>query len=196
MVDDMVADGGRRGWARRIALTTLVAMGSATILARLHGEEASSPQPPAPNLTKIGVWINSKPLTLSGQRGKVVVLHFWTFGCINCRRNLPYYNRWREGFAEDELQIIGVHTPDTVGEADEAQLISQVEELGIKYPVAVDNDRATWKAYQNRYWPSIYLIDKQGRIRFRWDGELEHDAAGGDKLVRAKVQELLAEAGP
>jgi thiol-disulfide isomerase/thioredoxin len=145
-------------------------------------------------LVAITQWINSKPLALKALHGKVVVLHFWTFGCINCRHNLPYYNRWQTDFAKDDVQIIGVHTPETAGEADERMVRARVGELGIKYPVAVDNESATWKAYQNRYWPSIYLIDKQGQVRFRWDGELEYQDSGGDKSMRVRIKALLAEA--
>lgn len=160
----------------------------------LTAGEPSSMEQKAPELAGITQWINSKPLALKNLRGKVVVLHFWTFGCINCRHNLPYYNRWQTDFAKDDVQIIGVHTPETAGEADEQHVRMRVGELGIKYPVAVDNDSATWKAYKNRYWPSIYLIDKQGQVRYRWDGELEYQDSGGDKSTRAKIKALLAEA--
>jgi peroxiredoxin len=148
----------------------------------------------APELTQTDHWINSNGLKLAEQKGKVVVLHFWTFGCINCQHNLPYYNKWQADFAKEDLQIIGVHTPETNDEADPKTVAAQVARLKIKYPVAIDSDGATWKAYENRYWPSIYLIDGQGQIRYRWDGELEYQNAGGDKLIRAKIKDLLAEA--
>ncbi len=122
------------------------------------------------------------------------MLHFWTFGCINCQHNLPYYNQWQADFAKDDVQIIGVHTPETSVEANPKTAATQVTKLKIKYPVAIDTDGATWKAYENRFWPSIYLIDKQGQIRYRWEGELEYQDAGGDKLMRTKIKELLAEA--
>ena len=160
----------------------------------LTAEEPKSIEQKAPELARITQWINSKPLALKDLRGKVVVLHFWTFGCINCQHNLSYYNRWQTDFAKDDMQIIGVHTPETAGEADEKHVRTRVGELGIKYPVAVDNESATWKAYKNRYWPSIYLIDKQGHIRYRWDGELEYQDSGGDKSMRARIKALLAEA--
>jgi thiol-disulfide isomerase/thioredoxin len=166
------------------------------ILLVSNGLKADEPKPmdqKAPELTGISQWINAKPLTLKDLRGKVVVLHFWTFGCINCRHNLPYYNRWQSDLAKDDLRIIGVHTPETAAEADEKNVVARVRELGIKYPVAVDNESATWKAFKNHYWPSIYLIDKQGRVRFRWDGELEYEGSGGDKLLRDKIKALLAE---
>jgi len=108
---------------------------------------------------------------------------------------LPYYNKWQTDFAGDDVQIIGVHTPETSNEADPNNVTAQVKKLGIKYPVAVDGASATWKAYDNHYWPSIYLIDRQGRIRYHWDGELEYQAAGGDAILRGKIKELLAEPG-
>ena len=167
---------------------------SALIVNSLSGEESMPMGQKAPELTGIAQWINSSPLALKNLRGKVVVVHFWTFGCINCQRNLPYYNRWRADFPKNELQIIGVHTPETAAEADEKNVAARVTDLGIKYPVAIDNERATWKAYKNRYWPSIYLIDKLGRVRYRWQGELEYQEAGGDKAMRSKIKALLTEA--
>jgi thiol-disulfide isomerase/thioredoxin len=147
----------------------------------------------APELTGIAQWDNSDELTLAGQKGKVVVLHFWAFSCINCKRNLPHYNKWRKDFADDKVQIIGIHTPETADEADPRNVATQIKKAGIKYPVAVDNDGATWRAYENRYWPTVYLIDKQGRVRYRWEGELEYQKAGGDRIMRTKIRELLAE---
>lgn len=162
-------------------------------MSRLFATEDAATAPLAPEPVGITRWINSDPLTLESQRGKVVVLHFWTFGCINCQHNLPYYNQWREDFPAGSLQIVGVHTPESSGEADIESVVAHVKQLGIIYPVAVDNERATWQAYKNRYWPSIYLIDKTGRVRSHWDGELEYQNAGGDKKMRANIEQLLAE---
>jgi thiol-disulfide isomerase/thioredoxin len=170
---------------------TIVALG--VLVSRLSATEVASTAPRAPEPAAIARWINSNPLTLEGQRGKVVVLHFWTFGCINCRHNLPYYNQWRKDFPEEQLEIVGVHTPETDGEADEENVVAQVKQLGVTYPVAIDNDRATWQAYKNRFWPAIYLIDKSGRVRYRWDGELEYKDAGGDRKLRSYIKKLLAE---
>jgi thiol-disulfide isomerase/thioredoxin len=170
---------------------TIVALGILVAQAWADDDSAQAPQAPEP----IGIvqWINAKPLSLKSQRGKVVVLHFWTFGCINCQRNLQFYNQWRKDFPSGKLQIIGVHTPEFDHEADPDNVASSVKERKITYPVAIDNDRRTWRAYRNRYWPAIYLIGKRGRVRYRWDGELEHQDAGGDKLMRAKIKALLAE---
>ena len=179
----------------RIKMASLIsaALLSAILADRLSAQEPRSKFPQAPELTAIDSWVNSEALTLADQKGKVVVLHFWTFGCINCQRNLPHYNKWFEDFAKDKVTIIGVHTPETANEADEKNVAKEVKKLKIKYPVAIDGERATWQAYRNQWWPSIYLIDKAGRVRFRWDGELEYQEAGGDKIVRAKIKELLAE---
>jgi thiol-disulfide isomerase/thioredoxin len=160
------------------------------------GAEPQAELRKAPELASIASWSNSDPITLADQKGKIVMLHFWAFSCINCQRNLPHYNQWRKDFAEDKVQIIGVHTPETADEADVSNVAVQVKKRGIKYPVAVDSDAATWKAYENRYWPTVYLIDQQGRVRYRWEGELEYKKAGGDRIVRQKIKDLLAEEKP
>jgi thiol-disulfide isomerase/thioredoxin len=174
-----------------LRFATIIVLGA--LVGKLSWAESAAEPPLAPEPTGIARWISSDPLTLESQRGKVIVLHFWTFGCINCQHNLPFYNQWRKDFPADRLQIIGVHTPETEGEADEDSVATQVQKLEIKYPVAVDNELATWRAYQNRYWPAIYLIDKSGRVRYRWDGELEYNDAGGDKSMRARIDRLLRE---
>jgi peroxiredoxin len=148
---------------------------------------------PAPALTGIKAWENSSGLTLADLKGKVVVLHFWTFGCVNCQRNLPVYNRWQKDFAAKGIVILGVHTPETEDETKKENVAEQVKKREIKYPVAVDTEGASWRAYGNRYWPAIYLIDRRGKIRFRWDGELESNNAHGDFIIRKKIDALLAE---
>ncbi len=183
--------------ATRITLySSLALVVIAFLVGRLIGGEPKSPVRPAPPLIGIEKWINSEPLVLKNLRGQVVVLHFWTFGCINCQRNLPYYNRWQDDYAEEPLQIIGVHTPESAGEAVAENVAAKAQELGIEYPVAIDNNFATWKAYKNRFWPCIYLIDKRGHLRYQWKGELEYDDAEGDEIVREKIKQLLAEPEP
>jgi peroxiredoxin len=186
------------GFQIRRQIPLLLLIGAASLLAvstvrHLPAKELEQLHQKAPEFTQIDHWINSNGLKLAEQKGKVVVLHFWTFGCINCQHNLPYYNKWQADFAKEDLQIIGVHTPETNDETDPKTVAAQVARLKIKYPVAIDTDGATWKAYENRYWPSIYLIDRSGNIRYRWDGELEYRDAGGDKAIRAKIEELVAE---
>ncbi len=186
---------GARHWSTALALLAAVVSGSAAWVDDVFADE-----PPAavkaPELTGVSRWINSDGIALADQKGKVVVLHFWAFACSNCQRNLPAYNQWRKDFAKDEVVVIGIHTPETAAEADAQKVAAQVKKRKITYPVAVDNDGAVWKAYENRYWPSVYLIDKQGRVRFRWEGELEYQNAGGDRTLRAKIKELLTEDKP
>ncbi len=127
--------------------------------------------PAAPELTGIQQWINSPPLTLASLRGKVVLVDFWTYSCINCQRTQPYLNAWNERYAADGLQIIGVHAPEFAFEKVPANVERAVADATIAYPVALDNDFATWNAYGNRFWPAKYLIDRDGRVRFTHFGE-------------------------
>ena len=146
----------------------------------------------APEFPPNTQWLQSEPLKLAGLRGRVVIVQFWTFGCINCIRNYPVYKAWQEKYAGQAVTIIGVHTPEFTNEADVTRVASKARENGLKFPIAIDNDRRIWKAWDNRYWPSIYLIDKQGRIRSHWDGELNVMDGAGRKFA-SRIDELLAE---
>jgi thiol-disulfide isomerase/thioredoxin len=147
----------------------------------------------APEFARGTQWLQSKPLTLGSLRGQVVVVHFWTFGCINCIHNYPAYKSWQAKYAGKGVTIIGVHTPEFQGETDVRQVRAKAAQYGLKFPIAVDNDRQNWKIWQNRYWPSIYLVDKKGRVRYRWEGELDSATTKGERLLRAKIDALLAE---
>jgi len=140
----------------------------------------------APELTA-GDWINSEPLTLKGLRGRVVLIDFWTFGCINCRNTLPSLKSWHDRYRDKGLTIIGVHSPEFDEERDVANLRRAVASLGISYPVVTDNDYQTWKAYDVEAWPTVFLLDKQGRIRWKHVGEGRYDEA------ERMIQKLLAE---
>lgn len=140
----------------------------------------------APELTA-GDWINSEPLTLKGLRGRVVLIDFWTFGCINCRNTLPSLKNWHERYRDKGLTIIGVHSPEFDEERDVDNLRRAVASLGISYPVVTDNDYQTWKAYDVAAWPTVFLLDKQGRIRWKHVGEGSYDEA------ERMIQKLLAE---
>src|SRR5512146_992068 len=133
-------------------------------------------------------WLNSPPLTNEMLRGKVVLVDFWTYSCINCLRTLPYLKAWDDKYRADGLVIVGVHAPEFVFEKDLHNVENAVREFGIKYPVVLDNEYAIWNAYQNQYWPADYLIDAQGRIRH------EHFGEGAYQETEQMIQTLLKEA--
>ncbi len=142
-----------------------------------------------PSLAGATTWINSPPLTPAQLRGKVVVIDFWTYSCINCLRSLPYIRAWAAKYKDHGLVVIGVHAPEFAFEKDLDNVRRAVRDLGITYPVAVDNDLKIWQAFNNEYWPAHYFIDAQGRIRYHHFGEGEYDAS------ERVIQELLKEAG-
>ncbi|MEW6644492.1 MAG: thioredoxin family protein [Pseudomonadota bacterium] len=130
----------------------------------------------APDITGIEHWLNSAPLTLAGLRGQVVLVDFWTYSCINCVRTLPYVTGWHRTFASRGLVIIGVHTPEFGYEKSTRNVEAAISRHGIAYPVAQDNQYATWKAFDNEYWPATYLIDRRGHIVMKHAGEGAYDA--------------------
>jgi cytochrome c biogenesis protein CcdA/thiol-disulfide isomerase/thioredoxin len=137
-------------------------------------------------------WFNTpgdKPLTLRGLRGRVVLVDFWTYSCINCIRTLPYLKAWDAKYRKDGLTIVGVHTPEFPFEREAGNVETAIAENGIRYPVAQDNEQATWNAYGNQYWPAEYFVDAQGRVRYVHFGEGEYGEK--EKVIR----DLLAEAG-
>jgi thiol-disulfide isomerase/thioredoxin len=132
----------------------------------------------APNFAK-GDWINSEPLTLNNLRGRVVLVEFWTFGCYNCRNTLPAVKTWDAKYRERGLTIVGVHTPETDTESILDHVRQEVPALAIKYPVVTDNNYQTWRAYGVEAWPTIFVLDKQGRIRWVHVGEGRYDETEG-----------------
>ena len=142
-----------------------------------------------PSLAGAVEWINSPPLTPEALRGKVVLVDFWTYSCINCLRTLPYVRAWAEKYKDAGLVVVGVHTPEFAFEKQSANVRRAVKDLGIGFPVAVDSDYAIWRAFGNQYWPAFYLVDAQGRIR--------HHQFGEGKYAKSEqaIQQLLAEAG-
>lgn len=147
----------------------------------------------APELRDVEMWIHSAPLTLAQLRGEVVVVHFYTFGCINCIHNLPHYNDWHAQFPADRFKVIGIHRPETPGERAVEDVRRKAVEAGIAYPIAVDNSSANWDAWANRVWPSVYLIDKRGFVRYWWYGEMNWQGVEGEKWMRSRIRQLLAE---
>jgi thiol-disulfide isomerase/thioredoxin len=184
--------------APSLLLIAKVALGLLTTATTpLHAGESSKPSAgvAVPELTG-DAWLNlpkDSRLSLAARKGKVTILHFWTFGCINCQRNLPAYSRWQKRFASKGVLVIGVHTPETEVERNAANVASKVKELAITYPVLIDSDQQNWRRWQQAIWPTIYLIDKQGRARHAWEGELEYRGAGGEAKMTRLVEALLKE---
>ncbi len=144
--------------------------------------------PPAPELIGGTQWINSEPLTLANElSGKVVLIDFWTYSCINCIRTFPYVTEWYEKYKDQGFVIIGVHSPEFEFEKDTQNVLEAMADYGIEYPVVQDNEFKIWRAYQNRYWPAHYLIDKQGNVRYTHFGE------GKYLETENKIRELLGE---
>jgi len=143
----------------------------------------------APELHGGGEWLNSEPLTLASLRGKVVLIDFWTYSCINCIRSLPYLQAWYEAYKDSDLVIIGVHAPEFEFEKMTANVVRAVADRKLTYPIVQDNDFTIWRAYHNHYWPAHYLIDKDGRVRREHFGEGEYDE------TEQAIRTLLAEAG-
>ena len=146
---------------------------------------------PAPELTGVSDWINSKPLKLADQKGKVVVVHFWTNGCINCVHNYPHYRAWTEKFKDEKnFLMVGIHTPEFDAEKDVDRIRERATKNKLTFPIAVDNDMSNWKAWGNQYWPCVYLVDKKGNVRKRWEGEL---GDRGYRELTAEINGLLRE---
>ena len=146
----------------------------------------------APEFTDTQDWFNTpgdKPLTMKGLRGKVVLIDFWTYSCINCIRTLPYLNAWNKRYAKDGLVIVGVHTPEFPFEREASNVEAAIKSEGIEYPVVQDNESGTWTAYGNLYWPAEYFVDARGHVRYAHFGEGEY----GEK--EQVIRELLTEAG-
>lgn len=139
----------------------------------------------APEFTGIAQWLNSEPLTIEKLKGKVVLIDFWTYSCINCIRTLPYVTGWYEKYKDKGFVIVGVHTPEFAFEKDTDNVQTAIKRHRINYPVAQDNDFGTWQAYNNRYWPAHYLIDQNGKIVYTHFGE------GKYQETEQAIQQLL-----
>jgi cytochrome c biogenesis protein CcdA/thiol-disulfide isomerase/thioredoxin len=143
----------------------------------------------APEFVDGVTWLNSPPLTMEELRGRVVLIDFWTYSCINCIRALPYVEAWAEKYRDSGLVVIGVHAPEFAFERDVGNVRRAVRDLGVSYPVVLDNEFAIWRAYNNRYWPAHYFIDANGQVRHHHFGEGSYDDS------ERVIQTLLAEAG-
>jgi thiol-disulfide isomerase/thioredoxin len=149
----------------------------------------SGERPMMPELRGIEAWINSEPLTVAGQRGKVVLVDFWTFACINCIRTTPHLRELHDKYSEHGLVMIGVHTPEFAFEANVDNVREASVELGVVWPVAIDNGYETWNAYKNRFWPHLFIADAEGRMRY------DHIGEGAYIETERVIRELLMEAG-
>src|SRR5262245_24306262 len=158
-----------------------VGLHTASVRLPVEGE-----MPPLDGATE---WLNSPPLTTAGLRGKVVLVDIWTYTCINWLRTLPYVRAWAAKYKDQGLVVIGVHSPEFPFERDVANVRRSVEQMKIDYPIAVDSDHAVWRAFDNEYWPALYLVDAKGHIRYHQFGEGEYERT--EQVIR----QLLAEAG-
>jgi hypothetical protein len=142
-----------------------------------------------PDLDGANAWLNSEPLTPAALRGKVVLVEFCTFSCVNWLRTLPYVRGWDDRYRDDGLVVIGAHTPEFEFEHELGKIRSALGEMGVRYPIAVDNDYAVWRAFDNNYWPALYFADAEGRMRHHHFGEEDYERS------ERVIQELLTEAG-
>ncbi len=135
-------------------------------------------------------WLNSEPLTPQGLRGRVVLVDFWTYTCINWLRTLPYVRAWAAKYGDAGLTVIGVHTPEFGFERNLDNVVTQSRNFGVEYPIAIDSEYGVWRAFANHFWPAVYIADVDGRIRFHHFGEGEY------AMTEMVIQQLLLDAGP
>lgn len=169
------------------APTTQVERG---LVDRLASPAELPPEGAAPSFTGATAWLNGSPVSIDRLRGKVVLVDFWTYGCVNCLRTLPHVKAWADRYGPEGLVVVGVHAPEFAHERDLANVQKAVKDLGIGYLVAVDNDFKIWRAYGNQYWPAHYFVDAQGRIRHHQFGEGNEERS--EQVIRQLLQELHA----
>ncbi|AVA33385.1 cytochrome c biogenesis protein CcdA/thiol-disulfide isomerase/thioredoxin [Cupriavidus metallidurans] len=178
-----------RSGGAMMAATSLPAEGGAMMMRAVDRPATLPVEGQFPGLNGAVEWLNSPPLTAEALRGKVVLVDFWTYSCINCLRTLPYVKAWAEKYRDQGLVVIGVHAPEFAFERNIDNVRKATKDLGVTYPVAIDNNYAIWRAFNNNYWPAHYFIDAQGRVRFHHFGEGEYEKS------EAVIRQLLAEAG-
>ncbi len=150
--------------------------------------------PLAPELIDSKHWTPETPVTLKSLKGKVVLVHFYAFQCHNCVANFEHYKRWHRTLREKGVHVVGIQTPETSAERDTKQVIAAAKREGFEFPVLIDIENANWNAWGNTMWPTVYVVDKQGYVRFWWQGELNWQGATGDQKIESIVDRLLAEA--
>src|SRR6266446_4690342 len=160
------------------------------LLAARHPAEVHLPmEGELPSFSGATAWLNSPPLSAAGLRGNVVLIDFWTYTCINWLRTLPYVRAWAEKYRDHGVVVIGVHTPEFPFEHDLENVRRAAQDMLVAYPIAIDNDYAIWSAFNNHYWPALYIVDAQGRMRYHHFGE------GAYEQSEMIIQQLLADAG-
>jgi len=194
LINAVTARSASQGPSAGMAMTANTAMGGSmtggnTMMMSKASSAAIQSEGELPSLAGATAWLNSVPLTPEGLRGKVVVVDFWTYSCINCLRALPYVKAWNDRYKDHGLVVIGVHTPEFAFEKDLDNVRHAVSELKITYPVALDSNYAVWQAFNNQYWPAHYFIDSMGRIRGHHFGE------GNYRESEELIRQLLTEAG-
>jgi thiol-disulfide isomerase/thioredoxin len=150
-------------------------VGGVAVRAQPQPVQMAAAQGAAPNFVGIGNWFNSAPLSISGLRGKVVLVDFWTYGCVNCVNTLPHVTELYAKYKDRGLVVVGIHTPEFPFERSAANVQAALKRHGITYPVAQDNDSQTWNAYGNQYWPAQYIVDQSGKIVYQHDGEGQYE---------------------
>jgi len=177
--------------SRRSVLTSVAGLAAAAMAARLLAGDnrrlvqLADARAAAPNFVGITKWFNSAPLSIGDLRGKVVLVDFWTYGCYNCVNTLPYVTRLYDTYKDKGLVVVGVHTPEFPFERSAGNVQAALKRHGIAYPVAQDNESATWNAWRNQYWPAQYIVDQHGNVVFSHAGEGQYDE------IEHKVRRLL-----
>jgi peroxiredoxin len=196
--EDLQATVAKATQAEQAALQSVVRPEQMQKLRELLGEPFDTMAleriyPMAPELMPVADWINSSPTSLKDLRGKVVVVHFYAFQCHNCHANFDHYNQWHAEFANDDVAIIGIQTPETPREREPSAVRAAAKEKGFQFPVLIDLQSENWKAWSNTMWPTVYVIDKQGYIRYVWQGELNWAGATQDQTIHDLIVRLLKE---
>lgn len=160
---------------------------AATLVGASAGANAATAPFEAPEFSGITQWLNSEPLTMKQLRGKVILVDFWTYDCINCINTLSHVVQWHDKYKDKGLVVVGVHTPEYAFERKTENVRTALKRFDIRYPVAQDNRYATWNAYNNRYWPAFYLVNKKGQVVYTHFGEGQYEQ------TEARIQQLLAQ---
>jgi thiol-disulfide isomerase/thioredoxin len=181
----------RRQLLRHLGYLGLAGIGAGLGLGHQFYEEATSAVAAStgqtmPDFVGIQEWLNTAPLKIADLRGQVVLVQFWTLGCINCQRTFPAMAAWQRQYASKGLKIIGVHSPEFAYERDISNIRQAMKKYNLTYAVAVDNQFKTWKAYENRYWPHLFLADRQGRLQY------DHIGEGAYDRTEQTIRQLLA----